>query len=254
MKTAFITGATSGLGEEFARRYAEQGYRLILTGRRTQRLISLKEELGCECRIITADIADEEQCKKLLSDISGEKIDVFINNAGFGTAGSFLETDLEKELSMIKVNDIAMHILLKGVLKMMHEQGRGSILNVASSAGILPGGPFMATYYASKAYVVSITRAIARELKELGSNVYVACLCPGPVDTEFNMNADVVFALKGITAKRCVSDCLKGMSKKKTVIVPTLTMRIATAFSHITPIPIMLAMTGRQQKKKLSDN
>ena len=251
MKTAFITGATSGLGAEFARKYAEQGYKLILTGRRTQRLIALKAELDCECRIITADISDEDQCKKLLTDISDEKIDVFINNAGFGTAGNFLETDLEKEISIIKVNDVAMHILFKGILKKMNKQGFGTILNVASSAGLLPGGPYMATYYASKAYVVSITRAVARELKELGSKVHVCCLCPGPVDTEFNENADVTFALNGISAKRCVSECLKGMDKKKTVIVPTHRMKAAMFFGKLVPDALMVAMTGGQQKKKL---
>jgi short-subunit dehydrogenase len=94
MKTAFITGATSGLGAEFARRYAKEGYRLILTGRRTERLNAMKDELGTECRIITADVSDENKCKELLDDIAGEEIDVFINKAVFGTAGSFLETNL----------------------------------------------------------------------------------------------------------------------------------------------------------------
>ena len=254
MKTVMITGATSGIGKEFAKRYAEKGYRLILTARRTELLNTMKDELSVECRIITADLADEEQCKRLLLDVADEKIDIFVNNAGFGTAGSFLETDLEKELSLVKVNDIAMHIMFKGMLKKMHEQGFGEIVNVASSAGILPGGPYMATYYASKAYVVSMTRAVARELKELGSKVYVCCLCPGPVDTEFNKNADVIFALKGITAQTCVSECLAGMERKKTVIVPTFKMRLAMAFSHIVPIPLLIAMTGGQQKKKLWDN
>ena len=252
MKTAFITGATSGIGKEFARRYADQGYRLILTGRRTERLGELQQELKCECRIITADISDEAQCKSLLSDMADENIDVFINNAGFGTAGSFLETDLEKEISMIKVNDIAMHILFKGVLKKMQDQGNGTILNVASSAGLFPAGPYMATYYVSKAYVTSITRAVAHELKEKGSSVYVACLCPGPVDTEFNMNADVTFALKGITAEKCVDECFKGMSKKKTVIVPTLRMKTVMIGQQLVPDSVVIKMTAGQQKKKTS--
>ena len=108
MKTAFITGATSGIGMEFARAYAREGFRLILTGRRTQRLEDLKRELNADGRILTADLADEARCRKLLDEVSDEKIDVFINNAGFGAVGSFLETDLDKEISMIKVNDIAM--------------------------------------------------------------------------------------------------------------------------------------------------
>ncbi|WP_027208282.1 SDR family NAD(P)-dependent oxidoreductase [Butyrivibrio hungatei] len=250
MKTAFITGATSGLGAEFARRYAKEGYRLILTGRRTRRLCALKEELGTECLIITADVSDEANCKKLLEEIADEEIDVFINNAGFGTAGSFLETDLEKEISIVKVNDIAMHILFKGVLVKMQKQGHGTILNVASSAGLLPAGPYMATYYASKAYVTSLTKAVACELKEIGSSVYVACLCPGPVDTEFNMNADVSFSLKGITAEKCVDECLKGMRKKKAVIIPTLRMKVALYGSRFVTQSFVIKMTAGQQKKK----
>ena len=250
MKTAFITGATSGLGAEFARRYAKEGYRLILTGRRTQRLSALKEELGTECLIITADVSDEAKCKELLNDIADEEIDVFINNAGFGTAGSFLETSLEKEIAMVKVNDIAMHILFKGVLAKMHKQGCGTILNVASSAGLFPAGPYMSTYYASKAYVTSLTKGVAHELKEIGSSVYVACLCPGPVDTEFNANADVTFSLKGITAERCVDECLKGMRKKKTVIIPTLRTKAATFGARLLPESFVIMMTAGQQKKK----
>ncbi|SCX74929.1 hypothetical protein SAMN02910451_00033 [Butyrivibrio hungatei] len=250
MKTAFITGATSGLGAEFARRYAKEGYRLILTGRRTQRLSALKEELGTECLIITADVSDEAKCKELLNDIADEEIDVFINNAGFGTAGSFLETSLEKEISMVKVNDIAMHILFKGVLAKMHKQGHGTILNVASSAGLFPAGPYMSTYYASKAYVTSLTKGVAHELKEIGSSVYVACLCPGPVDTEFNANADVTFSLKGISAERCVDECLKGMRRKKTVIIPTLRMKAATFGARLLPESFVIMMTAGQQKKK----
>lgn len=250
MKTAFITGATSGLGAEFARRYAKEGYRLILTGRRTQRLSTLKEELGTECLIITADVSDEAKCKELLNDIADEEIDVFINNAGFGTAGSFLETSLEKEISMVKVNDIAMHILFKGMLAKMHKQGHGTILNVASSAGLFPAGPYMSTYYASKAYVTSLTKGVAHELKEIGSSVYVACLCPGPVDTEFNANADVTFSLKGISAERCVDECLKGMRRKKTVIIPTLRMKVATFGARLLAESFVIMMTAGQQKKK----
>ncbi|WP_026507379.1 SDR family NAD(P)-dependent oxidoreductase [Butyrivibrio sp. MC2013] len=250
MKTAFITGATSGIGMEFARAYAKKGYRLILTGRRSDILQEFMDRNACDCRIITADLSLEDELLKLAKELEGEKIDVFINNAGFGTAGSFLETDTGKELSMIKVNDIAMHFLFKAVLKKMVKKGKGTIVNVASSAGLFPAGPYMAGYYASKAYVVSLTRAVARELKEKGSKVYVCCLCPGPVDTRFNDNADVTFALKGISAERCVRECLSLMKKKRTVIVPTLMMRAAVFWQRFVPGPILIGMVGRQQKKK----
>lgn len=250
MKTALITGASSGIGKEFARRYAEKGYRLILTARREDILEQLREELKTEIVVIPADLSDEKQCFELLEKLKDEDIDVFINNAGFGLAGSFLTTDIEREVNMIKVNDIAMHIMFKGILQKMDARGSGTILNVASSAGLFPGGPYMAGYYASKAYVVSLTRAVVQELKEKGSNVHVCALCPGPVNTDFNRNADVVFSLKGISASQCVSECLKEMERKKTVIVPSVMMKAAVSLSKLAPAGLLTAMTGHQQKKK----
>ncbi|MCR5581753.1 MAG: SDR family oxidoreductase [Pseudobutyrivibrio sp.] len=254
MKTALITGATSGIGMEFARQLAARGYRLIVTGRREDRLQALKEELDVPVDIITGDLSKKKECFELLDKVKDEDIDVFINNAGFGLAGSFLETDVKREVSMIKVNDIAMHILFKGMVKDMHTQGEGRIINVASSAGLLPGGPYMAGYYASKAYMVSLTRAVAVELKEAKSNVKVSALCPGPVDTEFNDRADVTFALKGISAKQCVKEALRGMDRGKLIIVPSIRMKLATVFSHVVPYPILVKITGRQQKKKIANS
>ena len=250
MKTALITGASSGIGKEFARRYAEKGYRLILTARRESVLQRFGEELSTDVVIIPADLSDEKQCFELLEKLKDEDIDVFINNAGFGLAGSFLTTDIEREVNMIKVNDIAMHIMFKGILQKMDARGSGTILNVASSAGLFPGGPYMAGYYASKAYVVSLTRAVVQELKEKGSNVHVCALCPGPVDTDFNRNADVVFSLKGISASQCVSECLKEMDRKKIIIVPSVMMKTAVSLSKLAPAGLLTAMTGHQQKKK----
>ena len=189
-KTVWITGASSGIGQEFARRYAKLGFRLILTARRKDRLDALAAELSAKhaipCRVLPADLASDAECDALCAALADERIDFFINNAGFGACGSFLETDPEKELSMLRVNVLAMHRLFKFVLKKMEAQGFGAILNVASSAGLLPGGPYMAGYYASKTYVVSLTRGVAEELREQHSPVYVCALCPGPVDTEFN--------------------------------------------------------------------
>lgn len=251
MKTALITGATSGIGLEFAHRLADRGYSLIVTGRRVERLEKLKEEAIVPVEIIPADLSKKKECFALLEKLQDRDIDVFINNAGFGVAGSFLETDIKREVNMLKVNDMAMHILFKGILQKMHARGTGQILNVASSAGLLPGGPYMAGYYASKAYVTSLTRAVAVELKEAGSTVKVSALCPGPVDTEFNENADVVFALKGISASKCVAEALKGMDKGKTIIVPGFTMKLAMVFQHLIPTPLRVKITARQQKKKL---
>ena len=169
-KTVWITGASSGIGREFARRYARLGFRLILTARRTDRLEALAAELTAKhstfCRILPADLEQESECARLCEALTDERIDIFINNAGFGVCGSFLETSGEKELSMAKVNVLAMHQLFKFAVKKMEAQGFGTVLNVASSAGLLPGGPYMAGYYATKAYVVSLTRGVAEELRE----------------------------------------------------------------------------------------
>ena len=254
-KTVWITGASSGIGREFARRYARLGFRLILTARRTDRLEALAAELTVKyntfCRILPADLADRADCDRLCAELAGERIDIFINNAGFGVCGSLLETDPAKEEEMVQVNVAAMQRLFQFMLRRMQAQGGGTILNVASSAGLLPGGPYMAGYYASKAYVVSLTRGVARELQELHSPVYVCALCPGPVDTEFNDRAGVVFALKGITPEFCVQEAMHGMMHRRTIIVPSAFMRACTTAQKLLPASLLMPIVARQQKKKL---
>lgn len=254
-KTVWITGASSGIGREFARRYAKMGCRLILTARRADRLEALAEELrqahGTVCRILTADLAREEECTRLCKELEGETLDIFINNAGFGVCGSYLETDAAKEEEMVRVNVEAMARLFRFAVRKMQAAGGGTILNVASSAGLLPGGPYMAGYYASKAYVASLTRGVAEELRQMHSPVYVCALCPGPVDTEFNDRAGVVFALKGISPALCVEEAMRGMLRGKTIIVPSALMRAATTAQHFVPTPLLMPIMARQQKKKL---
>ena len=231
-KTVWITGASSGIGREFARRYAAMGCRLILTARRADRLTALAEELndahGTVCRILPADLADRADCDRLCAELAGERIDIFINNAGFGVCGSLLETDPAKEEEMVQVNVAAMRRLFQFMLRRMQAQGGGTILNVASSAGLLPGGPYMAGYYASKAYVVSLTRGAAQELR-----------------------AGVVFALKGITPEFCVDEAIHGMLHHKTIIVPSAFMRLCTSAQKLLPTPLLMPIVARQQKKKL---
>ena len=250
-KYAVITGASSGIGVEFAKRLAKKDYHLILVARRQERLEKLKKKLGTPCDIITADLGKEEECYRLFEEIKDKEIEVFINNAGFGDCGAFLEGDLEKELNMIQVNVKAVHLLTKLVLRKMEKQNAGYLLNVASSAGLMEAGPYMATYYATKSYVTSLTQGIAQELKEKGSNVYIGCLCPGPVDTEFNNVANVEFALKGITPGYCASYALKQMYRKKVVIIPTLQMKAAMTFGRFLPRSIYVKIASHQQKKKI---
>lgn len=139
-KTVWITGASSGIGLAFAKAYAKKGYRLILTARRQGRLEKLADNLGVPCRIETADLFKEKECYRVCEILKEETIDIFINNAGFGNCGDFARTDLSKDMDMIRVNVEAMHILCKEVLRQMQVKGKGTILNVASSAGLLPGG------------------------------------------------------------------------------------------------------------------
>lgn len=249
-KYAVITGASSGIGAEFARQLAKKGYRLIITARREKRLVQLRKSIGTECEIIAADLAKEEEVYRFYRKIKDRPVAFFINNAGFGHWGTFADSDLNKELNMIDVNVRAVHILTKLMLRKMTKQKFGCLLNVASSAGLMPAGPYMAAYYATKAYVASLTRAAAEELREKKSGVYIGCLCPGPVDTEFNSIADVEFSLKGISAEECVRFALSQMKKRKTVIVPTVTMRTVLLLERFCPQELVICLTRFQQKRK----
>lgn len=252
-KYAVITGASSGIGLEFARQLAKKGYALVLTARKEDRLKKAAELIKTECEIITADLEKEEECYRFFEQIKEKDIEVFINNAGFGDCGRFAETELSKELAMIQVNVTAMHILMKLMLQKMKKQGYGYLLNVASSAGLMPAGPYMATYYATKAYVASMTQAVAVELSQEKSPVYVGCLCPGPVNTGFNQVANVEFALKEISPEQCVNYAVKKMFARKVIIVPTVIMKLAVFACHVSPRAISTRITARQQKKKFKE-
>jgi len=250
---ALVTGASSGLGFEFAKQLSERGYKLILVARRRDKLETVQKAIKTDSIIIAADLSQRDECVRVITETIGLSIDVFINNAGFGDCGRFYETDANKDLSMIDVNVTAMHLLMKMVLQRMKSSKAtgGYILNVASSAGLFPAGPYMATYYATKAYVTSLTQAVARELKEEGSEIYVGALCPGPVDTEFNDVANVEFALKGISPKYCVDYALKQMfDRRRILIVPTLRMKAAVIGSKFLPREQIVGITAGQQKKK----
>lgn len=250
---AVITGASSGIGREFARRLSLEGYPLILIARRRDRLETLRMELGTECLLLPADLSRHEDLVRLCEDLVGRRIDIFINNAGVGVAGPFMGTDLMREVNMIDVNVTAQHVLFKYILHRMESEGGGYILNVASSAGLFPAGPFMSGYYATKAYMTSLTRGVVEELRQAGSSVYVGCLCPGPVNTEFNDVADVSFALPGISAEECVDYALRMMARRKVMIIPGRGLRAAVFGQRFLPTPLTVRITAAQQKKKLGD-
>lgn len=248
---AVITGASSGIGAEFAKRLAKEGYSLVLVARRKERLEKLAQELDTECMIITADLSDVNECRQIMQEIDDKSIDIFINNAGFGYCGDTLSIDTEIELNMIDLNVKATHLLTKLVLDKMVQQDYGYVLNVASSAGLLPAGPYMSAYYATKAYVTSFTRGVAEELRRKKSNVYIGCLCPGPVDTEFNKVANVKFALKGITAEYCANYTITQMFKKRITIVPAFKMKVLVLFARFIPSKWYIRIAAMQQRKKI---
>ena len=200
---SLITGASSGIGRDMAFEFADRGYDLILVARSFDRLKEVKNEIikkydKCNVLIMKCDVSNVKSVKNLYNDVRKEfvNIDVLVNNAGFGDCGKFYETDLEKDISMINTNILGLHVLTKLFLQDMVKVNKGYILNIASIAGFMPG-PLMATYYSTKAYVVRLTRAIAKELKVDNSKVRIAAFCPGPVNTEFDKNANVTFSLKG---------------------------------------------------------
>lgn len=248
---AVITGASSGIGTEFARRLAKEGFPLVLVARRKDRLEQLAASLETECIVITADLSDMEECRRVMRELDSKEIEVFINNAGFGYCGETLNIETQTELDMIDVNVKAMHLLAKLALERMVKKDKGYVLNVASSAGLLPAGPYMSAYYATKAYVTSFTRGVAEELRRKKSHVYIGCLCPGPVDTEFNRVANVEFALRGISAYDCANYAVTQMFRKKVTIVPAFQMKALVVLSRFIPTKLYVRIAAKQQRKKI---
>lgn len=246
---ALITGASSGLGRDMAEILSAKGYDLILVARRLDRLEQVKEKLKTDVQIISADLSDRAACLSLYEQVKDEHIDVLINNAGLGVFGAFDTTDLQKELTMIDTNIIAVHTLTKLFLKDFKARDSGYILNVASSAAFQPG-PLLSSYYASKAYVLRLTEAIYEELRRAGSNVHISALCPGPVHTEFDTVADVKFSVKGLKSKDVAAYAITKIFEKKLVIVPGTLMKFAHFFGRFVSDKQLLKIAYHMQKRK----
>lgn len=249
---ALITGASSGIGKDMAIILANKGYELVLVARDEKKLEEVKNELSqiTKVEIISKDLSDEENCKEIYKEV--ENVDLLINNAGFGDCGNFTKTSLEKEINMIKTNIIAYHILTKLYLIDMKAKNEGKILNVASIAGFMPG-PLMATYYATKNYVVKLSEAIREELKKEKSKVQISILCPGPVKTNFNKVANVKFNLREADSKKVAKYAIKELEKGKFYIVPGLDVKIAKIGAKIIPTSIMQKFAYMAQKRKLEN-
>lgn len=239
---ALVTGASSGIGRDIARSLAKHGINVILTARRKDRLKELKEELvseyGVKVMYIAADLSDEKQCFELHKRVEKYNIDILVNNAGFGVFGEFTETGLEQELELLKVNVRAFHILFKLFLMDFKKRNFGYILNTASVAGFYPG-PLFSSYYASKAYVVRMTQAIAEELRAEKSGVSVSMLCPGPVATEFMERAGVSFLFHSVSSEELAETAVRGMFGKEQMICENKVMKTVLLLSKLVPDPVM---------------
>ncbi len=248
---ALVTGASSGIGRDMARYLASLGYTVYAVGRDERKLSDLKNELGEKIQVIIKDLSVKENAISLYEELKMENIDLVVNNAGFGVFGEFVDTDLEKEISLINTNITAVHILTKLFLKDMLRENKGKILNVASIAGFAPG-PLMGAYYASKAYVLRLTESVYEELKKKKSDVTISTLCPGPVDTNFNNVANVKFSIKALpseyVAKYGIDKALKG----KLIIVPGIIPKLCRFFSKITPDKLSMKVVYANQTKKVN--
>ncbi len=217
-----ITGASAGLGAEFARQCTRRGEALVLVARRRDRLEALAGEIGGTPLILAADLAREGAAASLLAEIEAEGLSVgtLINNAGFGLAGRFADRPLDRLDEMIALNIRTLVELCHFVLPAMQARGQGAILNVASTAAFVPG-PNMAVYYASKAFVLSFTEALHHELK--GSGIRVSALCPGPTESEFSAVAEshsATLERMKVPADGVVRAGLEGLDRNKAVVVP----------------------------------
>ena len=251
---ALVTGASSGLGRAFSKILAKRGFNLVIVARRRQRLVELKKELsedyGVKVKVLCHDLSDPEECRELFDEVSGVNIDVLINNAGFGVFGKFTETDLDSELKMIDVNIKAVHILTKLFLQKFVKRDHGYILNVASLAGFM-AGPLFSSYYASKNYVLQLTKAIYEELRSDKSNVYIGAFCPGPVNTEFNDVSGAKFAVNGIDENEAAAYAIEKMFDGQLIIIPKIYAKLTAAASKIAPTKVMLAATGKVQRSRV---
>lgn len=249
---ALITGASSGIGFEIAKYLASKKFELILVSRNRERLEIIQQKLPTKTTIIVMDLSNEQKVKELCVLLKNQKIDMLINNAGFGSFGSFDETDLSNDLEMINTNIKAVHILTKYALKTMIKNNSGYILNVASSASFMPGGPLMSTYYATKSYVYHLTEGVYYEQKKKKSNVHISVLCPGPIKTNFNNVAGVKFNIKQLKSEDVAKYAIDKMFENKMLIIPGFKMKCAKFFGRFLSDKALLRLAYKIQKKKVN--
>lgn len=255
-ETVLITGASGGIGLELAWLFARDGCRLLLTARNEERLMLLKQQMENTCLnvvdVLPLDLSEPGASEELLRYIEEKKlfIGTLVNNAGFGDFGSFSDCDIKKQQEMIQLNISTLVRLTHGVLKPMQEQRKGKILNVASIASFVPG-PLMSVYYASKAFVLSFSEAIATELK--GSGITVTALCPGPTETGFQNRASLERSglfhnLKVADAKSVAQYGYRAMKKGKLIAIPGFFNRLVPVATRIVPRKLVRTVVRQIQK------
>ena len=247
---AVVTGGSSGIGLEIARLLAKRGYDLILVARRKNRLLKIKKSFEKKYSIkvvpMEVDLSNEKNCLEFFDKVKAYPIKVWVNNAGFGELGRFEDIPLDQEVEMIHTNIIAAHIFTKLFIKEIKE---GYILNIASVSGFQPD-PMMATYGATKSYLLNLGLSISYELRRHKNKVYLTTVCPGPVRTEFNKVANTDFALKSMSAKRCAKEALRGLFNKKPLIIPGNDIKLLRVLSKFAPLSFILPIEYMIQTSK----
>jgi len=245
-KVALVTGASAGLGVEFARQLSKRGHRLVLVARRKERLEKLAKELG-NARAVAIDLSKANAAAKLIVDLEekGEVVDLLVNNAGFGLIGRFAELDAKRLRQMIDLNVGVLTDLCRAVAPGMIERKSGGIINVASTAAFQPG-PKMAVYFATKAFVLSFTEALHEELRPNG--IKVSCLCPGPTHTEFGevagFGGNGMFDHVAMGPVEVVEKGLAGLDKNRAVVVPGWMNKVTAASNRFAPRSVVRKIAG----------
>jgi len=255
--TALVTGASVGIGRELARILAREGHDLVIVARDAHRLERLADELtrawGVSVRAVAKDLARPGAASELHRELeaAGVAVEVLVNNAGFGLAGAFAKTPMKDHLELLQLNMVALTELTKLALGGMVERGRGRILNVASTAAFQPG-PYMATYYASKAYVLSFSEALGAELE--GKGVSVTALCPGPTATEFQRRAGLEgarIAMLGMMDSETVAEAgYRAMRAGRRLAIPGLRNRLGALAGRLLPRGLVLRMVRGLQRRR----
>lgn len=255
-----ITGASAGIGREFARQLAGRARSLILVARRDDRLAELRDELqeqhlNLAVQIRQVDLTDPAQLQELMEWFDRENInvDLLINNAGLGDSGPFATSDHVRNEQMTLVNVVALTSLTRHVLPQMIAKRRGGVLNVSSSAGFLPV-PGSAVYAATKAYVTSFSEALGAELH--GTGISVCALCPGPVRTEFQQVAkrpdcrpEIGPEFVLVPVEQVVRDAIKGLEADKPIVIPGFAVKLAMLLARLTPMPLLRVLLRRYSSR-----